>query len=330
MIRVTVPTLLAVLLATAVGGGHTHSTPAGSALGMLMLAQHTGQPGPEAPSFEEVAAILRDNCTRCHAPPSPAADLALQTYAEIMKGGRSGPAVVPGDPGKSELVRRMRGLSEPRMPLSGPPWLPEEQIALIERWIRAGAGSSESMGGATQSPTTRTGTPSQGGGNILYGNVSPIFQGRCVKCHAPKGQLGPPPEGIRLDTYETLIRGGERPIVIPGVPGASTLQRSVLGQSRPRMPMDGPPYLDPAETDLIGLWIQEGAPDDSGTKAPIPIGAKIRLGGTLTDYWAIDGLTFVVDGKTRIKKRPPVGSYVQIRGVVAQEAAILATEIRAR
>lgn len=331
MIRLPVSTLiLLALLGTALRGGPVHAgqpqtdTP-------MRLVQQVAQTPAASPTYNEVAAILKDSCTLCHGPPSPAAGLALDTHEGLMKGGRSGPAVVPGDPGKSEMIRRLRGLSEPRMPLSGPPWLPEEKIALIEQWIRAGAGEAGSMGssgkqstGEQEPPAPKTGQP------VLFGQVSPIFQARCVKCHAARGQLGPPPEGIRLDSYEALIKGGERPILIPGVPGASALLRSVLGQSRPRMPMDGPPYLDPAETDLIALWIQEGARDEAGTKAPVPAGARIRLGGTLTDHWSIDGTPFTVDGKTRIKKRPAVGAYVQIRAVVAPQGDVHATEIRAR
>jgi hypothetical protein len=54
--------------------------------------------------------------------------------------------VVPGNPGSSELVRRIRGVSRPRMPFDGPPWLADEEMRLIEQWIAQGARDSEGRG----------------------------------------------------------------------------------------------------------------------------------------------------------------------------------------
>ena len=327
MIRTLAICLTVAFLAPMQGPAHSSN---GIAESSLLLAQQTTQPTASDPSFGQVSAILSDSCTLCHAPPSPAGGLRLDGYAGLMKGGKSGPAVVPGNPEKSEIIRRLRGLSEPRMPMSGPPWMPEDKIVVIEQWIKAGAKEGGSTAGeqrtSVEQPAASPSAPQQ----VRYGQVAPIFQARCVKCHAAKGQLGPPPEGIRMDSYEAVIHGGERPIVIPGMSKASALLRSLLGQSRPRMPMDGPPYLDAAETDLIALWIDEGARDNTGKAAPLPVGSKVRLGGTLTDHWSIDGMAFEVDGKTRIKKKPAIGAYVEVRGVVNDNGAIHATEIRAR
>jgi hypothetical protein len=51
--------------------------------------------------------------------------------------------IVPGDPEASELVRRIRGQALPRMPHDGPPYLADEDIALIETWIAQGARNAE-------------------------------------------------------------------------------------------------------------------------------------------------------------------------------------------
>ena len=47
--------------------------------------------------------------------------------------------VVPGNPGASELLRRIKGQARPRMPFDGPPWLGDADVALIEAWIAQGA-----------------------------------------------------------------------------------------------------------------------------------------------------------------------------------------------
>ena len=118
--------------------------------------------------------------------------------------------------------------------------------------------------------------------------VAPILGRRFVKCHMENGNMGPPPEGLRLDTYESVVAGRDRALVTPGNPDASELVRSIRGQSLPRMPFDGSPYLDEAEIKLITDWIEQGARNADGTEATLPVGAKVRLGGRHTGKWNLD------------------------------------------
>ena len=54
------------------------------------------------------------------------------------KGGEGGPAVVPGDPGKSLLVRSLRHAADaPAMPPKGK--LPAAAVADVEAWVKMGA-----------------------------------------------------------------------------------------------------------------------------------------------------------------------------------------------
>jgi hypothetical protein len=100
------------------------------------LAQQTGK----AATYSDVAAIIsKYHCTVCHGGSDPRDGLSLESYAKILKGGKDGPVVIAGKPGISELVRRIKGLSEPRMPYTGPPWLTDDEIGRIEQWISAGA-----------------------------------------------------------------------------------------------------------------------------------------------------------------------------------------------
>lgn len=87
-------------------------------------------------------------------------------------------------------------------------------------------------------------------------DIAPIFQERCVKCHAGSGA----PRGLHLDTYENVMKGSEfRPVVVPGDPEASELVRRIRGDSTPRMPFDGPPFLSDEQINTIIEWIKEGA-----------------------------------------------------------------------
>lgn len=89
-----------------------------------------------------------------------------------------------------------------------------------------------------------------------YKDVAPIFQTRCIQCHAgPK-----PPLGLRLDSYEDIMKGSDEPVIVPGEPKKSDLFLRIIGVEKPRMPRNGPPWLSEKETALIEEWIAVGAP----------------------------------------------------------------------
>jgi len=105
-----------------------------------LLAQ--GAPASQAstPTYADIADIVsKYHCTVCHGAVEPRSGLSLDSYKSIMQGGKHGPIVRAGEPAKSELIRRVKGITEPRMPVTGPPWLSEDEIGTIERWITAGA-----------------------------------------------------------------------------------------------------------------------------------------------------------------------------------------------
>lgn len=85
----------------------------------------------------QIAPILRENCAGCHHRGKRKGKLDLSTFAALLAGGESGPALVPGDPVGSLLLRRVRG-PDPEMPPKGGP-LGDEQVGLIARWIELGA-----------------------------------------------------------------------------------------------------------------------------------------------------------------------------------------------
>jgi hypothetical protein len=101
--------------------------------------------------YSAVAAIFSEHCIMCHSGPKPPNKLRLDNYADAMKGGKNGPVIIPGNPTKSELIRRVRGQSKPRMPFNGPPWLTEKEITEIERWIATGAPEGISEASRAQS-----------------------------------------------------------------------------------------------------------------------------------------------------------------------------------
>src|SRR5688500_5869491 len=54
---------------------------------------------------KEILPILKNNCLACHGESKPKAGLVLETPQSILKGGDSGPAVVPGKSAESILLK---------------------------------------------------------------------------------------------------------------------------------------------------------------------------------------------------------------------------------
>ncbi len=59
--------------------------------------------------FEErVRPVLAENCQQCHGPQKQKGCLRLDSRAAVLRGGDSGPAVLPGKPDDSLLVQAVR------------------------------------------------------------------------------------------------------------------------------------------------------------------------------------------------------------------------------
>jgi mono/diheme cytochrome c family protein len=85
----------------------------------------------------KVRPVLAANCYDCHAE-EQMGGLRLDSREGLLKGGRSGPALVPGDPDKSLLIQAVRQTSEKlKMPKGGR--LKPDEIDALAEWVRAGA-----------------------------------------------------------------------------------------------------------------------------------------------------------------------------------------------
>jgi hypothetical protein len=292
-----------------------------------MLASAPAAHAQAGATYADVAPILAQKCVLCHSGQTPPAGLRLDTLDAVLKGGAKGPVVKPGAPGDSELLRRIKGISQPRMPMTGPPYLSEKEIATIQDWISGGLPA----GGPLAAASSTVAPPRPGPGEkVTYLDVAPILAARCAKCHMDNGLLGPPPEGFRLTSYASTLASSDRARVVPGNPEASELLRRIRGQARPRMPFDGPPFLDREETQLIEDWIAQGARNAGGAPAPVPAGAAVRLHGTLGPGGRLDGLELVPGARTRVDRNPAPGAYVQVRGRLDDAGRVVVERLRAR
>jgi hypothetical protein len=105
------------------------------ALLLPSLAAAVAPPPDTGPDFDRVIApLLARRCLDCHAGPSVKGKLDLASRRTTFAGGKSGPALVPGNPDQSYLWERVR---DEQMPPKKP--LPEAEKALLRAWITGGA-----------------------------------------------------------------------------------------------------------------------------------------------------------------------------------------------
>jgi hypothetical protein len=110
----------------------------------LLVASFAGGPAraadPGVEFFEKkIRPVLAQHCCGCHsAAKKHKGGLALDSREAVRKGGDSGPALVPGQPERSRLIRAVRYADETlQMPPKGK--LPDAVIADLENWVKMGA-----------------------------------------------------------------------------------------------------------------------------------------------------------------------------------------------
>ncbi len=115
-----------------------------SATGILLLAMSWPVGADEAARLEffekKIRPVLVEHCYKCHSAEvkKPKGNLTLDTRAGIRRGGDSGPAVVPGKPQESWLIKAVRHTREDlKMPPAGK--LPDPVVADLEAWVKMGA-----------------------------------------------------------------------------------------------------------------------------------------------------------------------------------------------
>ena len=95
-------------------------------------------------SFTKVAQIFAKHCLDCHAVDDPEGKFIIENHELIMKGGASGPAIIPGKADDSLLVKMIENKFEKDgkkiiMPPGKREKLTPDEIAAIKSWINDGA-----------------------------------------------------------------------------------------------------------------------------------------------------------------------------------------------
>src|SRR5262245_56457501 len=109
------------------------------ALAVLVAAANLGA-AEDVDYLRQVKPLLATRCASCHGALAQKGNLRLDTADAVRKGGRGGPAVVPGKGAESLLLAAVLGKGRGRMPPEDDgSALTAEQIATLKAWIDQGA-----------------------------------------------------------------------------------------------------------------------------------------------------------------------------------------------
>ncbi len=112
---------------------------------------------------KKVRPVLVEHCYKCHGNGKTKGGLSLTSREALLKGGDSGPALVPGDTAKSLLLQALRHEGETKMPPKGK--LAKDAVADLSEWVKRGAAW----------PATRTGSDTIRAGGASIGPAERSF-----------------------------------------------------------------------------------------------------------------------------------------------------------
>ncbi|MFO0803120.1 MAG: PSD1 and planctomycete cytochrome C domain-containing protein [Gemmataceae bacterium] len=104
----------------------------------LLLTQRSATAADGNAFFEKkVRPVLVEKCVSCHGEKKQAGELRVDSRKALLAGGDRGPALVPGKPEESLLIRAVRHNEELKMPQKTK--LPQSDIDALAEWVKLGA-----------------------------------------------------------------------------------------------------------------------------------------------------------------------------------------------
>ncbi|RYZ05582.1 MAG: hypothetical protein EOO73_18990 [Myxococcales bacterium] len=275
---------------------------------------------PPASIVRSGPAFLATYCEKCHGGAKQKGKLRVDSMAALLRGGAGGPALVPGKPEASSLVQRLRLPldDDEHMPPKKEPQPQAAEIAVLAAWVRSGASSPAPTAAQTppqtppqsppQTPPTQPASVPQPSAlppsaeptptelvqltptalvhspatprAVSFVAIQTLFRDKCGKCHIREKPAG----GLGVERHSQLLEGGYSGAgIVPRDRKASVImQRLLLPDSHDEhMPPTDEPALSAEELQLVGAWIDEGAPASPATateparpRAPEPLASK--------------------------------------------------------
>ncbi|MFN7918960.1 MAG: PSD1 and planctomycete cytochrome C domain-containing protein [Bryobacteraceae bacterium] len=246
--------------------------------------------------FDTAAKIFRAKCLACHSAKARSGGLSLESRDDILRGGKSGAAVVAGRPVDSLL---MSVISTGKMPMNGAK-LSDEELAAVRKWIE-----------------NENAKPP-----VAERDVHAILSAKCWVCHGRREKRA----GLDLRTRESLLKGGKSgAVVVPGDPAASLLVKRIAAQQMP------PPDLQEQysvrgltddELAKVKQWIADGA--KAGTEQPLdpPVANDPAIQPKDREFWAFRPPVRPAVPQAKGAVRNPIDAFIVAKkGPLAPEAA---------
>ena len=208
----------------------------------------------------EVLPVFRTRCFACHSSKARSGGLSLESRNDILRGGKSGSAIVPGKPVDSLL---MTLVSAGKMPMGGVQ-LSAAEMTAIRTWIEWEDQKAP----------------------VAERDVTAILSAKCWVCHGRREKMA----GLDLRSRESMLRGGKSgPVVVAGKPDESILVKRIAAQEMP------PPKLQEQysvrgltddELAKVRQWITNGAEPDHEQAPEVSVSADPAIQPKDRDFWA--------------------------------------------
>jgi hypothetical protein len=184
----------------------------------------------------EILPLLISNCAKsgCHDAASAEEDIILDSYANIMRSG----VVDAFDHNDSELYEKITEDDEDDlMPPAPNEPLRSEQILKIRNWIAQGAQNNVCT--STECDTT----------NVTYmASILPLVTNKCVGCHSGKTPSG----NLNFSAFEGLQIAALDGRLMGAITHANGFEPMPQGGNK----------LSECEIQMIGIWIEDNAPNN--------------------------------------------------------------------
>jgi uncharacterized membrane protein len=250
--------------------------------------------------------VLATYCEKCHGATKQKGKLRVDSVAALLKGGADGAAMVPGSPEQSSIVQRMRldPSNDDHMPPAKEKQPSRAELQTLAAWVRSQAAATAAPAASVKSPVgaktspgssaavtsapvaevapaasasqlppakaaaSETTPPAPAARGMFGAKVQPILREKCGKCHIKAEPAG----GLAVDQVASLLEGGySGAAVVPKDRRASVLMQRLVSpvSDDEHMPPTDEPALSSAEIELIGAWIDRGAPANESESPPL-------------------------------------------------------------
>ena len=208
-------TLLLLIWTSHQGGSITHGSgyltrfmPAG--LRPISRTDSAENLSPDSFYARHIHPVLDAKCVSCHGASMVKANLRLDTYDHLMRGGQDGAVLLPGKPEDSMLLARVTLPNSDKhfMPAEGRTPLTSEEISRIRAWIRAGASATATSVPGIRVVEDRPETPPQPVGDYsqLFSEIRAMQQGVGAKLVPVSAN---PSDGLILSTADVASSFGD-------------------------------------------------------------------------------------------------------------------------